>query len=138
MVPVEVSDEVLPLPVAMVPEILIAPVLLTVIPPVPVCEMPEIVNGAAISVKETAPPLVLVALKVETVLASVNDSPPTEVVVKVEPLTIAELLSLIVLAEVSASVLVPALTFCERVKLSEAPVVVMVIGPLLVVTPEVP
>ena len=54
--PLEVNDTALPLPAATLPEIVIAPVLLTVMPPVPVCEILVIVKGTVFAVREIAPP----------------------------------------------------------------------------------
>jgi hypothetical protein len=86
IVPVDVKDAVFPEAAAMVPVILILPVLLIVVLPVPVCDIPVIVSGAAVFVKPIAPPLVLVALKLVTVFASFSVAPPTDVVVSNAPL----------------------------------------------------
>ena len=61
------------------------------------------VKVAAVLVKETTPPDVLVALKVVTVLAPFKVVPPTEVVVKTVPLIGAD--CVIVLPEFKVTVL---------------------------------
>ncbi len=81
MVPLEVKPILLAAP-AMVPVIPILPVLFTETVPVPVCEMPEIVSAAPL-VSDNAPPLVFVALNLDTTLAPLKVSPPTETLVNV-------------------------------------------------------
>src|SRR3984957_4255556 len=83
--PLDVS-ETLFAPPAMLPVILIAPVLLTETAPVPACEMPVIVNGAAVFVNEITPVPLLAALKLATVLAFPNVVPVAELVVSNAPL----------------------------------------------------
>ncbi len=81
IVPLEFKPILLAAP-AIVPVIPILPVLFTETAPVPVCEMPEIVKAAPF-VSDNAPPLVFVALKVETTFAPPKVSPPTETLVSV-------------------------------------------------------
>ena len=63
------------------------------------------VNGAAVLTKETAPPEVLVALKLLTVFAPPKVNPPTEVVVNKAPLIKPAPDSEMVLVEVKVTLL---------------------------------
>ena len=63
------------------------------------------VNGAAVLTKETAPPEVLVALKLLTALAPPKVKPPTEVVVNKAPLIKPAPDSAIVLVDVKVTLL---------------------------------
>ncbi len=72
----------LPPVVLIAPEIVVAPVFVTLTPPVPlVCVMPVIENGSALFVNEIVPLVPFVALKLEIILAPPNVVPPTELVV---------------------------------------------------------
>jgi hypothetical protein len=92
----------------MLPIILIAPVLLTLILPVPVCEMPVIVNGAAVLISEMLPIPVFVALKLVTTFALFNVVPVAEVVVSKPPVIDAVVVSAIAPLELKETLLVPA------------------------------
>src|SRR5271170_2116734 len=72
-----------PPPALTVPVMLAAPVLFTTTLPPPVSLMPVIVSGAAVLLMPMFPLVVLVALKLDTVLAPFSVAPPTELVVSV-------------------------------------------------------
>jgi hypothetical protein len=84
--PLEVREILLLLPAAMLPVILIAPVLLTDTAPVPFCMMLVIVSGAAVSFNEMTPAPLFVALKLVTVFALPNVVPNAELVVSKPPI----------------------------------------------------
>jgi hypothetical protein len=84
-VPLDVSDTLLLLPAAILPMMLIAPVLLIETLPVPLSLIPVTVKGAAVFVREI-PPLASVALKLVTVLPLFKVVPVAEFVVRNAPL----------------------------------------------------
>ena len=103
-----VVNETLFAPAAMLPVMLISPVLFNSTSPLPVCEMPVTVRGAAVLVNVIKPPLLLVALKLVTVFVPFKVSPPTELTVNKPPLTKPEPLSATTPVEVNEIAFVPA------------------------------
>jgi hypothetical protein len=101
----------------MLPVMLIAPVLFTLMLPVPVCEMPVIVNGAAVLISEMLPIPVFVALKLVTTLALFNVAPVAELVVSKPPVINAVLVSANAPLDVKDTLLVPAAMLPVTVRL---------------------